>query len=843
MQCDANSSVVVSGGSSASWNNYYVSVGIGPIYPDENMIWPSHIFRLYGRWQNSNNYYMLEYDDSSPDAVGTFTLWSVVNGVPNFLGRDAASNPVPPAAMLVFDGNFISVYIYWGGIWTRIIALHDGSLSWGTAGIGNGGGNDGAQFSNFLVQDANGGVDFDPYVCWGGPAPLTASQNYGACGTVCSNMTWGWDAINHNSNDVMVRGVVGAGACYDRKNLRASETETNIFPHIAGDDNEFNHNDRDFEFRMMPTDGTYLGNANRQGANHWEGAAPGDMLVEIPSMYMYPTLDSNRWANGVAPFAYPFRPSGMPLTNDGEHLGIPWSGDEVIVQGRAIWDCGHCDGGYNRSEIHPPDAIAWLHPTPGVSRTGIVWLRAFSRRPYPGDQIGATDLLQSNGHYFLANLHIPGGPSPEDIYVGPVQSDFVVDAQLQHSGICELGSSTNGDHPWACISTACQSVNLYYCPPPADLIAAEKALHYSGYFSVDARGSSFYGDTTVQIQALRDNGSTQLPYIMGAHYKVCIPECVGGVNQNGCPMPCRPPATPMSLAITSSSSSRISLSWSGSAGPIPATGYYVYRSVTSGANYARLTSTASTSWTDASMSAGARYYYVVTSWNGGGAGPVNESARSNEVTAVASACDATSCPNGCCSGDTCLPGNSTAYGCKSGGAACAAACAPGYVCSANACAYQCNATTCPQGCCSANTCEPGNSTTYGCIANGGACAASCAPGFTCSGGACYCAPTTCAAQGKNCGSIPDGCGGTLNCGTCAGGMVCGGNVCACPAGQTNCSGTCVNLSSDRYNCGSCGSACGYPQTACSAGACRCPTGKVSCCGGDICASSCPRQCP
>src|SRR2546422_4111851 len=57
MQCDANSSVVVSGGSSASWNNYYVSVGIGPIYPDENMIWPSHIFRLYGRWQNSNNYY------------------------------------------------------------------------------------------------------------------------------------------------------------------------------------------------------------------------------------------------------------------------------------------------------------------------------------------------------------------------------------------------------------------------------------------------------------------------------------------------------------------------------------------------------------------------------------------------------------------------------------------------------------------------------------------------------------------------------------------------------------------------------------------------------------------
>jgi hypothetical protein len=42
-------------------------------------------------------------------------------------------------------------------------------------------------------------------------------------------------------------------------------------------------------------------------------------------------------------------------------------------------------------------------------------------------------------------------------------------------------------------------------------------------------------------------------------------------------------------------------------------------------------------------------------------------------------------------------------------------------------------------------------------------------------------PTTCAAQGKNCGSIPDGCGGTLSCGTCASPQTCGGggvaNVC------------------------------------------------------------------
>jgi hypothetical protein len=40
--------------------------------------------------------------------------------------------------------------------------------------------------------------------------------------------------------------------------------------------------------------------------------------------------------------------------------------------------------------------------------------------------------------------------------------------------------------------------------------------------------------------------------------------------------------------------------------------------------------------------------------------------------------------------------------------------------------------------------------------------------------ACSCTPTTCAAQGANCDSIPDGCGGTLDCGTCTLPETCGG---------------------------------------------------------------------
>jgi hypothetical protein len=65
---------------------------------------------------------------------------------------------------------------------------------------------------------------------------------------------------------------------------------------------------------------------------------------------------------------------------------------------------------------------------------------------------------------------------------------------------------------------------------------------------------------------------------------------------------------------------------------------------------------------------------------------------------------------------------------------------------------------------------------------------------------CGCTPTTCQAQGKNCGSISDGCGGTLNCGTCSAPDTCAGagtpNVCGCVGVQcctsaTNTDGDCM----------------------------------------------------
>ena len=70
---------------------------------------------------------------------------------------------------------------------------------------------------------------------------------------------------------------------------------------------------------------------------------------------------------------------------------------------------------------------------------------------------------------------------------------------------------------------------------------------------------------------------------------------------------------------------------------------------------------------------------------------------------------------------------------------------------------------------------------------------SCPLGQACNAGKCPCSQATCAALGYTCGSFPDGCGGTLACGTCPAGQGCEGGACVC-APQT-----CAELG---YACGS-----------------------------------------
>src|SRR5690606_741539 len=61
---------------------------------------------------------------------------------------------------------------------------------------------------------------------------------------------------------------------------------------------------------------------------------------------------------------------------------------------------------------------------------------------------------------------------------------------------------------------------------------------------------------------------------------------------------------------------------------------------------------------------------------------------------------------------------------------------------------------------------------------------------------------------------------------CAAGQSCAGGICSCPAGQSPCGATCVDLMSDPQNCGTCGSVCSAGAT-CSAGTCLSALGGAS----------------
>ncbi len=111
------------------------------------------------------------------------------------------------------------------------------------------------------------------------------------------------------------------------------------------------------------------------------------------------------------------------------------------------------------------------------------------------------------------------------------------------------------------------------------------------------------------------------------------------------------------------------------------------------------------------------------------------------------------------------------------------------------------------------------------------------------GGGAACTPTTCAAQGKTCGALSDGCGGTLACGACTAPATCGGGgvanvcgvaangaACAAPYVRSSCSsfttGTQVSAGGHNWSCASrsC-TACAW-SSSCAPGATGCPYGAV-----------------
>jgi hypothetical protein len=104
---------------------------------------------------------------------------------------------------------------------------------------------------------------------------------------------------------------------------------------------------------------------------------------------------------------------------------------------------------------------------------------------------------------------------------------------------------------------------------------------------------------------------------------------------------------------------------------------------------------------------------------------------------------------------------------------------------------------------------------------------SCTAPETCGGGGtpglCACRPKSCTELGKDCGAVDNGCGATVSCGSCAPPNTCGGgradNVCGCT--PKTCAG-------EGKDCGTMPDGCGGPTLDCSQGK-SCPAGQT--CGG------------
>ncbi len=126
--------------------------------------------------------------------------------------------------------------------------------------------------------------------------------------------------------------------------------------------------------------------------------------------------------------------------------------------------------------------------------------------------------------------------------------------------------------------------------------------------------------------------------------------------------------------------------------------------------------------------------------------------------------------------------------------------------------------------------------------NCGSCGTSCGTG-TCQSGVC------CPTGQTNCGGTCVDLSSNQNCGAC--GNDCGTGTCqtdngltlCCPAGQTNCNGTCVDTSSDAAHCGSCTNACGSSDSCCS-GSCTNTQSDDANCGtcGTTCDTSSGESC-
>ena len=495
------------------------------------------------------------------------------------------------------------------------------------------------------------------------------------------------------------------------------------------------------------------------------------------------------------------------------------------------------------AEFHPVQAAVWLHPAPNTTRDGKVWMMAMSHEPYPiGDTapIGTTRYAfdgsynggppATDGRPMTARFHVPGGPSPsgEKLFVQPVLTDWVLDPQLQAiawpcdtgSTGCFLGIPDSTAQPWSYFGRAGSCAN-------GPVTAADLKGNAANYFDV-ARTDNLDGTLTVSLSQIigMERNNFEVPAIIGAHFRVCYPECSAGARQNSCPQSCKVPpsgvcpsglvssggfcktAAPASLLVMMTAG-QVGLWWS----PVSGAGYAVYRSRTSSGPYVKIGSSTSAGslapnqttpgYVDLAADPATTYFYVVKAITQAGYESENSpegsmltppppppwiTATSSGVgpgsiqvtwgtapTAIVYVLQRSQPPNeaplfvttsSTSYLDTGLtPGVSYSYAVKAGNSS-------GYGGQGSwtsAIAQPCGAPNC-SGCCSGNSCLP-EALSTGCVNGGGACGAACGTGAVCASGACFypCNSTTC----------PSGCCQNNTCYTGTTTAQCGGGGSAC----------------------------------------------------------------
>jgi endoglucanase len=171
------------------------------------------------------------------------------------------------------------------------------------------------------------------------------------------------------------------------------------------------------------------------------------------------------------------------------------------------------------------------------------------------------------------------------------------------TGVTATGGDGNVALSWNAVSGATYTVKRATASggPYTTLVSSYAGLTYAD-FSV-ANGTTYYYVVTAVSGAIESSASTQVSAV-----------------------PAALPAVPTGLTATGTNAA-VSLNWTASSG---ATSYNVKRSTTSGTGYATVaTGVATTSHSDAGLSASTTYYYVVSAVNAAG-----ESANSTQASAT-----------------------------------------------------------------------------------------------------------------------------------------------------------------------------------------------------------------